>query len=384
MKILMTTDTVGGVWTYAIELVRALQDWPCEVALATMGSPLSVVQRAEANALPNLTVYESTYRLEWMADPWADVVAAGRWLLALEQAWSPDLIHLNNYVHGALPWRKPLLMVGHSCVLSWWEAVKGEAAPAEWQHYARSVRAGLRNADQVIAPSAAMLQTLRHHYGPFRADGVIYNSRCVGLFQSETKEPLILTVGRLWDEAKNLPLLAAAAPHLQWPIYSAGAAIEPQRNSNAAPGEETAPKGIEPLGELTPSQVATWMGRAAIYALPALYEPFGLSVLEAALSKCALVLGDIPSLRELWGDAARWVTPTDTQELIDTIEALIAAPAERATLGEQAYAQAQRYKSATMGAAYWQIYRQVAASCRRPRQQVQPYHTPQTHQAPAA
>ena len=46
------------------------------------------------------------------------------------------------------------------------------------------------------------------------------------------------------------------------------------------------------------------MSHASIYALPALYEPFGLSILEAALSGCALVLGDIPSLRENWTGAA--------------------------------------------------------------------------------
>ncbi len=47
--------------------------------------------------------------------------------------------------------------------------------------------------------------------------------------------------------------------------------------------------------------------------LPARYEPFGLSVLEAALSGCALVLGDIPSLRESGATrpcSSRRATPT--------------------------------------------------------------------------
>ena len=37
------------------------------------------------------------------------------------------------------------------------------------------------------------------------------------------------------------------------------------------------------------------MSRAAIFFSPALYEPFGLGVLEAAARGCALVLADIPS-----------------------------------------------------------------------------------------
>ncbi len=370
MKLLMTTDTVGGVWTYAMELIRALQCRPCTVALATMGAPLSAAQEAEVRALPNVTVYESSYRLEWMAEPWADVAAAGRWLLALEQRVRPDLIHLNNYVHGALPWQAPRLVVGHSCVLSWWEAVKGVAAPAEWQRYQRLVRAGLRQADQVVAPSQAMLHALRHHYGPFAADRVIYNGRDGTTFSASAKEPFVLTVGRLWDEAKNLQLLAAAAPQLQWPIYSAGAAVEPTGTTNGlgmtAGLLGKTPGAIQPLGFLAPTQVAAWMGRAAIYALPARYEPFGLSVLEAALAHCALVLGNIPSLREIWGDAAQWVDPTDEQGLVDTITALIAAPAERTALGQRAYQRAQRYQTAKMGAAYWQLYQRLLAARRRP------------------
>jgi glycosyltransferase involved in cell wall biosynthesis len=61
-------------------------------------------------------------------------------------------------------------------------------------------------------------------------------------------------------------------------------------------------------------ELASWYAQASIYALPARYEPFGLSVLEAALSGCALVLGDIPSLREIWGDAAVFV-PLDDREV---------------------------------------------------------------------
>jgi len=44
------------------------------------------------------------------------------------------------------------------------------------------------------------------------------------------------------------------------------------------------------LGELAESHLATFFARAAIGVFPARYEPFGLAVLEAALSECALVL----------------------------------------------------------------------------------------------
>jgi glycosyltransferase involved in cell wall biosynthesis len=65
------------------------------------------------------------------------------------------------------------------------------------------------------------------------------------------------------------------------------------------------------LGKLPPREVAELLARASVFAAPARYEPFGLSILEAALAGCALVLGDIPSLREVWGDAALFAAPDD-------------------------------------------------------------------------
>ena len=127
-RILMTADTVGGVWTYALELIRALPQ--IEFALATMGAPISPAQRAEAAELANVTLFPSTYALEWMNEPWQDVDDAGDWLLGIARDFRPDVVHLNGYAHAALDWPAPVIVVAHSCVLSWWSAVKNCAAPA--------------------------------------------------------------------------------------------------------------------------------------------------------------------------------------------------------------------------------------------------------------
>ncbi|HYO70741.1 MAG TPA: glycosyltransferase family 4 protein, partial [Archangium sp.] len=148
----MTADTVGGVWTYALELCQALAGDGVRVELATLGAPLSPAQWVEARAVPGLTVHESSYQLEWMEEPWEDVRASGEWLLGLEARLAPDVIHLNGYCHGALPWRAPVLMVAHSCVLSWWEAVKGEPAPGRYTRSQQEVARGLRAAARVVAP----------------------------------------------------------------------------------------------------------------------------------------------------------------------------------------------------------------------------------------
>src|SRR4051812_23090076 len=134
-RLLMTADTVGGVWTYALELAHALEEHGIEIALATMGAPLNRGQRKQIKTLPHVEIFESSFKLEWMNDPWRDVARAGNWLLEIESRVQPDLIHLNNFAHGDLPWSAPKIMVGHSCVLSWWKAVHGCQVPAFWTRY---------------------------------------------------------------------------------------------------------------------------------------------------------------------------------------------------------------------------------------------------------
>ncbi len=348
-RILMTADTVGGVWTYALELARALQPHGVNVALATMGRRLSPEQSKQAGSIDTLEVFESTFKLEWMEDPWADVAKAGDWLLGLEARLKPDVIHLNGYTHAALPWRAPTILVGHSCVLSWWRAVYQERAPREWNVYRENVRAGLQAADLVVTPSRTMLKALRQHYGPLPNSSVIFNGRALPLLTARPKEKFVLSVGRLWDEAKNVDALAAIASNLPWPVYLAGENRKPE-------GEPLPLRGAECLGQLSEHKLLPWFARASIYALPARYEPFGLSVLEAALCGCALVLGDIPSLRELWRNAALFVPPGDPNILKDALTELISSPAWIATLGAKARWAARSYTPDRMAQEYFSAY----------------------------
>ena len=350
MNLLMTADTVGGVWAYALELARALAPHGVRVALATMGAPVRESQRAEAESVPGVTVHESAYRLEWMEQPWEDVARAGDWLLGLERQVKPDIVHLNGYAHGALPWRAPTVMAGHSCVLSWWRAVQGQDAPAEWGHYRSEVCRGLRAAGVVVAPTAAMLSALGEHYGPLPSGRVVFNGRDPMLFPPCHKQPLVLSAGRLWDEAKNVGTLARAAHSLPWPVYVAGEARGPDGVMVQFPN-------VELLGVLPPPELAGWLGRAAIYALPARYEPFGLSALEAGLAGCALVLGDIPSLREVWGDAAVFVPPDGAEALRNALHALIGDDDRRREMAARARARALTYTPERMAAGYLGAYR---------------------------
>jgi glycosyltransferase involved in cell wall biosynthesis len=84
-----------------------------------------------------------------------------------------------------------------------------------------------------------------------------------------------------------------------------------------------------------------------------------LSTLEAAASGCALVLGNIPSLRENWSDAALFVDPHDPQALASAIQGAIDDPIERRRLGLRAMACARQYTVTRMAHAYVDAYQHV-------------------------
>jgi glycogen synthase len=357
--ILMTADPIGGVWQYALELCRQLAKRDFNVVLASMGRQLDRNEQASVFGLQNVELCESAYKLEWMSEPWSDVEAAGRWLLDLESRFRPSLIHLNQYSHGALPWKVPSLVVGHSCVYSWFEAVKGSPPGPQWEPYKRAVRLGLQGADLVTAPSRSMLQSLERHYGTFAAAAPMYNGRSGTCFAPGKKEPFIFTAGRLWDEAKNIGSLKSIIGKIPWPIYSAGESRNPD-------GQQMLVDGLTSLGRLPSETLSRWFSRATIFVLPAYYEPFGLSALEAALSGCALALGDTESLREIWDDAALFVRPDDPEHILVSLLELIGNSSLREDFSRRAQRRARLFTTERMAQGYMDLYAKLLRAQRRP------------------
>jgi glycosyltransferase involved in cell wall biosynthesis len=164
------------------------------------------------------------------------------------------------------------------------------------------------------------------------------------------KLPMVLAAGRVWDEAKNLRLLDEIAPTLPWPIEIAGNTTHPERG-------EIALHDARAVGLLDRDALRRHVASAAIYAAPALYEPFGLGILEAAAAGCALLLGDIPSLRENWHAAAILLPPGEPAHWRDAVLRLIDDGDERERLGKAAQAQARRFTLARMADRYRALYR---------------------------
>jgi glycosyltransferase involved in cell wall biosynthesis len=355
----MTADTVGGVFQYALELCAGLSKQGVEVTLATMGSPLSASQRdALATIRPAIRPLHGNFKLEWMDDPWDDVDRAGAWLLDIAHRTKPDLVHINGYAHAALSFDCPVAIVAHSCVVSRWQAVRRSPVPASFDEYKRRVSQGIEAATVVVAPSGAMMDAILRNYPPPRRVAVVYHGRNPEDFFPSHKHPFVLALGRLWDEGKNLELLDQIASNVSWPILVGG--------STALGDTRSAPfRRASYIGRAGGVALRALLSRASIYSLPARYEPFGLSILEAALSGAALVLGDIPSLREIWGDAALYVDPEDAAAWSSSLRRLIVNRTLLSEMADKARFRSLRYTASAMVAGYSSIYDEILGGAKQ-------------------
>ena len=360
MRILMTADAVGGVWTYAVTLIRSLGEFGVDVTLAVLGPSPSRPQRDELLALRNVEWAHWPGPLEWMEGGPDALPSASEWLLSLSARRMPDVLHLNGYGPAAWHFSCPVLVVAHSCVCSWWRAVKGEQAPRPFDRYRELVAQGLAAADLVVAPTRAMLSAVATEYDCHASTQVIPNGCDLDAPTPAAKEPLVFSAARFDDEATNLAMLERASSAMVWPIVVAGSDSGDDRvHARPRLDPDLAPS-VTRLGTIERPAVAAWLARASIYAAPALYEPFGLSILEAARLRCALVLGDIPSLREVWGVAATYVDPRDPEALAHTVNTLARHDRYRQRMANAASRRAARYSARACALSYYRAYRALA------------------------
>jgi glycogen(starch) synthase len=350
MRVLMTADAVGGVWSYALDLSRGLTANGVEVVLAVMGPGLDASQRAAAESIPRLKLLHRPFDLEWFQSvSGLEIIQSSDWLKRIAREYEVDLVHLNGYAQAAAEWDIPVVVVAHSCVYSWWMAVHGTVPQDAYRVYRGRVMAGLRAASAVIAPTRWMLDTLRSIYNVGLPESTVISNFTYMPVGGTSKEPFILASGRFWDSGKNLTLLDSIVPRLHWPVRVAGQFEGPE-------GCSEIPRHLTATGQLARDEMAAQFSQASIFVHPARYEPFGLAVLEAASNGCALVLADIPSLRELWGECAVFASPDDETQWVDALNGLAESDNDRLALADRARRRAAEFTPEISVGRYLNVY----------------------------
>jgi len=312
MRILMTTDTVGGVWTFAKELAAELLRNGCSVALVSLGRKPTGEQQAWAEAQQSEWGKRFRYDgletpLEWMTENAGAFTEAAPRLEKIANEFGAELLLSSQFCFGALEFDIPRAVVAHSDVLSWAEQCRPEGLQkSEWlDTYCDLVQKGLDGADAVIAPTRWMMDALTQNFRVPSEQRVIANGigPC-GKHRSDKRPLQAVSAGRLWDEAKNLKLLEKVDSPI--PLLIAGE-TEYGSASSGTQGED-----VTLLGPLEHDRLMSLFAQSAIYICTSRYEPFGLAPLEAAMCGCAVLAFDIPSLREVWEDAALYFTGVDS------------------------------------------------------------------------
>lgn len=358
MHVLMTADTVGGVWTHTRELVTQLSRRGIQVTLVSFGQIPSAQQSEWLQELPDVSFYPTAFRLEWMQDAQPDLEESAEFLRALISEVRPDLLHFNQFFYGSIECDLPRLVVAHSDVVSWWVAVHGAEPPAsDWiAQYRANLNRGLDAADAVVAPTRWMLNQISAHYLEPKQGSVVPNGRDPKLFiPYVAKQNYAVSVGRLWDAGKQVSLLLRDDLPIETVLI--GSERSPEGTGNTAQLRRQTSR-LKMQGFSSEAQLRQVFARASMYLATSRYEPFGLAPLEAALSRCAIIANDIPSFREVWGEDAIYFEQNNSRSLIDAIQELASNSARRAEYADRALNRAQNhFTSEQMADQYLKLYR---------------------------
>ena len=404
--VLMTADAVGGVWTYALDLGRGLVEAGVRVTLAVPGPAPDAAQSAQAEAA-GLELEPLGGALDWTAGHERDVAASAAGLVRLCAQLRPDLVHLNSPALAAFgPFPAPVLAACHSCVKTWWRAVKGDVPlPDDLAWRAILVGRGYAAATALTVPSRAFAQATRVAYGLAAMPHVVLNGRVhspppqsggggatrkrrdgggvaaaaasnsmgrrrpphhaahgplppLRRGREEVGEMSVFTAGRLWDEGKDIATLDRAVGRTFLNATAAGPLTGPS-------GQGVVLRHIRTLGRLSEGELSARLASRPIFVSPSLYEPFGLAVLEAAQAGCPLALSDIATFRELWDGAAIFFPPGDDQALATLLSDLAADADLRHSLGEAARVRAAHYTAPAMADATLKLYARLSPAFTR-------------------
>ena len=177
----------------------------------------------------------------------------------------------------------------------------------------------------------------RFHASPSRGERERLESR-YGIGE----QPYVLSVGTL-QPRKNYATLIRAFATLGPGIQLAIAGGRGWLYQNVFEEAEKQGGRVQILGLVDDEDLPALYRNAALFALPSLYEGFGLPVLEAMACGTPVVCSDRSSLPEVAGDAALLVDPTDVDAISAAMTRALTDDGLRAEMVSRGLTQASRF-----------------------------------------
>lgn len=251
------------------------------------------------------------------------------WLL---RRWPEALVHVPHYaVPAGLFWRSGPLIVTLLDLIPL-------RLPEAWPVLQRKVyrlwhRLVLARARALLTLSEATRQDLLRFFGPIRPPVILTPAAadpdCVPRPPQEVAairrryglpSSYALYVG-INKPSKNLDRLLEAWRRVRPRLRSDG---DPPLLVLAGPWDPRYPlrlgEGVRHVGMVPEEALPALYTGARLFVFPSLWEGFGLPVLEAMACGVPVACSDIPALREVAGEAARFFDPRDMESMAQVIE----------------------------------------------------------------
>lgn len=351
------SDHFPGVGTYAYWLLRSLLAQPHRERFQVLWDPGTRNTRFDLDPIrsdPRVTWVDRRLPALGLASPFG----AGRLLKGLR----PDVYFSPFYLRPFAP--------GCPCVLVLHDVqplrLGGSGGPAGRMLFRLALRQTVR-ADRVVTDSEFSRAEILAVTGlaPGRVTvvrpGVPRDSAVPAMRRPAglPEGPFALAVG-INKPHKNLRTLAMA-----WEAFGRDA---PLRLVHAGPRDPRHPvlagiPGGAPvlaLGRVDEEELAWLYRHAMLLVFPSVYEGFGFPLLEAMAAGLPALVADIPPLRELGGEAARYLPPRDPAVWAAAVRALTADEGERTRLAMAGRARAADFQYSRTAAEVLEVIRAVA------------------------
>lgn len=116
---------------------------------------------------------------------------------------------------------------------------------------------------------------------------------------------------------------------------------------------------VKIIGYQEPPKLAKVFMSAEAYVFPSLSEGFGIPGLNAMAAGVPTIASDIPTLKEIYGDAACYFNPTDPADIAQKISSVLNSPKKRQELIEKGLMQAKKYSWLEMAKETLKVYQSV-------------------------
>jgi len=278
-----------------------------------------------------------------------------------------DLVHSLDLAPA--PTRLPLVMTVHDlCAIE-----HPDLHPAVSVEQQRRQLADIHRASAVLAVSRATADALVRRGVPaglVEVVGLGFSPLGAPVPVDGVAAPFIFAVGTLHPRKGYDVLVRAAAWCPDVPIVIAGpdAGAGPALTALAESlglGSLGLGSRIRWLGPVSDGQLAWLYQHATVLAFPSRAEGFGLPVLEAMAAGLPVVATDLPVLRELGGDAVRFVPVSDPEALGRALAELTGDDGARSEQRRAGLVRASAYSWAATAAATAACYQRVARRARR-------------------